>query len=210
MILQTSQAMKQPPKHDAGCVVLSAGRSGRMGAHKALLPFPGVGTYMSHIIDSYMASGIRTLALVVAPTIPTELYEGIPGVRIVRNPDPDLGRAHSLRLGLAALPPARYCFVQNIDNPFVDPELIGALNAAREEAPYITPEHQGQGGHPVLIGRPLIELVQADEGTDTPLNLLFFGSARHRVPTADPRVLANINTPEEHSRHYMTGPDHAY
>ncbi|MBL0126461.1 MAG: hypothetical protein IPP83_03170 [Flavobacteriales bacterium] len=62
----------------------------------------------------------------------------------------------------------------------------------------------------MLIGRPLIELVPADSGTDTPLNLLFSGSARHRVPTADPRVLANINTPEEHSRHYTTGPDHAY
>lgn len=208
MKLPTSQAMKPPPKHDTGCVVLSAGRSGRMGAHKALLPFPSGGVYMSHIIDSYMAAGIRNLALVLAPTIPTDLYEGIPGVRIVRNPYPDLGRAHSLRLGLAALPPLRYCFVQNIDNPFVEPGLIRDLYAAREEAPYVTPEHQGQGGHPVLIGRPLIELVLADNGLDTPLNLLFSGSARHRVPTDDPRVLANINTPEEHSRHCMTRPDH--
>ncbi|MBL0126460.1 MAG: nucleotidyltransferase family protein [Flavobacteriales bacterium] len=64
-------------------------------------------------------------------------------MRIICNPDPDLGRAHSLRLGLAALPSVRYCFVQNIDNPFVDPELIGALYAAREQAPYVTPEHLG-------------------------------------------------------------------
>lgn len=184
-------------------MVLSAGRSVRMGAHKALLPLPSGGVYMSHIIDSYLAAGVRALALVVAPTIPTGPYGGIPGVRIVRNPDPGLGRAHSLRLGLAAMPSVRYCFIQNIDNPFVDPELIGALYAAREKAPYVTPVHHGQGGHPVLIGRPLIELVFADDGADTPLNLLFSGSPRHRMPTEDPRVLANINTPEEHHRHCM-------
>ncbi len=209
MILPTSQALKRPPKHDLGCVVLSAGRSGRMGTHKALLPYPDGGTYMSHIIDSYRAAGIGTMALVVAPTIPTASFTDIPGVHIVRNPYHSLGRSHSLRMGLAALSPVRYCFVQNIDNPFVEPTLIDALFAARDQAPYITPQHNGRSGHPVLIDRSVIECVLAGSGRDTPLNLLFSGFDRHRVPTDDPRVLVNINTPEDHARHCIHSHDHA-
>lgn len=206
----TPQAMERRLKHVVGCVVLSAGRSGRMGMHKALLPFPGDGTYMSHIIDSYRAAGIGNMAVVVAPAIPTASFRDIPGVRIVRNPYHSLGRSHSLRMGLAALPPVRYCFVQNIDNPFVEPELIDALSAARDQAPYITPQHNGRSGHPVLIDRSVIDRVLAGSGRDTPLNLLFSGFDRHRVPTDDPRVLVNINTPEDHARHCTHSHDHAY
>ena len=202
-------AKERSCKQDAGCVVLSAGRSGRMGTPKALLPFPPGGTYMSHIIDAYLASGIGTIALVVAPSIPTEPYERMPGVIIVRNPDPDLGRSHSLRLGLAALPNVRHCFIQNIDNPFVEPTLIDALYAAREEAPYITPQHKDRSGHPVLIERSVMEFVLAGFGRDTPLNMLFSGFERHRVPTDDPHVLVNINTPEDHARYCAPSIHHA-
>ncbi|QQS72658.1 MAG: hypothetical protein IPP95_00020 [Flavobacteriales bacterium] len=43
-----------------------------------------------------------------------------PGVRIVRNPDRFPGVPIPCAWGWRRFP-ARYCFVQNIDNPFVEP-----------------------------------------------------------------------------------------
>ena len=121
------------------------------------------------------------------------------------------GRLGSLRLGLAALPGVEHCFINNIDNPYADPATIERLHVARDRAASITPCHQGRGGHPVLLGRAAIDLIAERTETDLPLRDLLALLPTHRVEVQDARILANINTPEDHTHWFgaITGDEYA-
>lgn len=198
-------------KPETGCVVLSAGASSRMGSHKALLPMPDGRSFLSHIIFQYRCAGVHRIAVVLHPDIPLESIPVGPGITVVVNHSTSAGRLGSLHLGLAALPGVEHCFIHNIDNPYADPATIERLHVARDRAASITPCHQGRGGHPVLLGRAAIDLIAERTETDLPLRDLLALLPTHRVEVQDARILANINTPEDHTHWFgaITGDEYA-
>ena len=90
-------------------IVLSGGRSSRMGRPKALLP-AGAETFVGRIVRTLRAGGVGEL-LVVAPTadlaarIGAALAAHAAPPRIVVNPDPARGQLSSLLVGLEVLDP---------------------------------------------------------------------------------------------------------
>ncbi len=205
------RAARRTGKPETGCVVLSAGASSRMGSHKALLPMPDGRSFLSHIIFQYRCAGVHRIAVVLHPDIPLESIPVGPGITVVVNHSAAAGRLESLRLGLAALPGVEHCFINNIDNPYADPATIERLHVARDRAASITPCHQGRGGHPVLLGRAAIDLIAERTETDLPLRDLLALLPTHRVEVQDARILANINTPEDHTHWFgaITGDEYA-
>src|SRR5262245_29707490 len=80
-------------------VILAAGASTRFGSAKAVARI-GSRTMLEVVVDTATAAGLAPI-IVVAPSALT-----VPeSATAVRNDAPELGMSHSLRLGIAAVPP---------------------------------------------------------------------------------------------------------
>ena len=182
------------------CLVLTGGRSSRMGRPKALLPCAG-GTFLSVILERLRGLDLPFLGVVRGPDL--ELGD-LPGVRVLFNPDPETGPIGSLQVGLGAGARAfPWLLAVPVDHPAVRSETYLALAraASRGGGHLWVPSHGGRRGHPVVFGRPCyedLERVPPGEGARWVV-------ARHRdfrveVPVDDPGILRNIDTPEEYRR----------
>lgn len=185
---------------EGAAVVLTGGRSTRMGSPKALLPF-GDGTFLSVILERLRPLGLSYLAVVRGPGL--ELPD-LPGLRILLNPSPESGPVGSLQVGLAdGAENHPWVLAVPVDHPAVarDTYLALAQAASRGGAHLWVPSYQGRRGHPVVFGRPCYEdlrRVPSGEGARWVV-------ARHRedrveVPVQDPQILRNVDTPADYRR----------
>lgn len=128
-----------------GCIILSGGISSRMNTHKAGLRFSESENFLEHIIAAYKLMNLAKIVVVKNPGVKFETVKD-DRVTTIDNKEPQLGRLYSLQLGLSAMTGIEYCFIQNIDNPFVSIDLLSAIYGARTGADYISPVHNGKGG----------------------------------------------------------------
>jgi molybdenum cofactor cytidylyltransferase len=199
-------------------VILSAGFSSRMGRDKALLPWPPVAegtpvanTFLGATID--LLQGFSDLVIVVAgknaPHVTPIIYAH--GGFLTVNRQPELGQFSSLQAGLhEVLNHGRdAAFIDLIDRP---PALPGTLRALRETFRYadpniwaVVPEVTRNGeavhGHPILIGREMIEAFLSAPVTSSAREVEHQYQAHVQyVPVNDPRLGVNIDTPEDYAR----------
>ncbi len=195
-------------------VILAAGDSTRMGTDKALLPWPPVapgatpaGTFLSAAIASL--SLFTDLVIVVAgknaPAITPIAYGA--GASVAMNPAPERGQFSSLQLGLQeVLNRGRdAAMVTLVDRPPVSAEtvqkLCDAFSAAIARWKWaVVPQHHGKHGHPVLVGREMMEAFLRAAPTSIARDIEH-QNAEHveYVDVDDPLVIANINTPDEYA-----------
>jgi len=107
-------------------IILSGGRSKRMGKNKALLPLPGNPSltfveYLSSILTSFCPE-----VLIVARDEADAANYGLPGIHVVTDKVPDFGPLMGLYSGLNAMHTER-ALVVAVDMPFVQPALISFL-----------------------------------------------------------------------------------
>ncbi len=199
-------------------VILAAGFSTRMGRDKALLPWPPVAegtpvanTFLGATID--LLQPMTDLVIVVAgknaATIGPVTYAH--GAFLVVNPSPELGQFSSLRLGMReVLNHGRdAAFLALTDRPPVLPITLQKLHDAFLNAPpdiwAVIPEvRRGQElvhGHPILVGREMIETFLRAP-LDATARDLEHRQQQHILYLAvdDPRAIANIDTPEDYER----------
>jgi molybdenum cofactor cytidylyltransferase len=199
-------------------VILAAGFSSRMGRDKALLPWPPVAegtpvanTFLGATIDLLQAHS--DLVIVVAgknaPNITPVVYAH--GGFLAVNREPERGQFSSLRVGLQeVLNHGRdAAFIALIDRPPVLPRTVKQVREAFLEAdpdiwaviPEFTREGETVHGHPILIGREMIEAFQhaPDTATARDVEHQYQKHVRY-LPVDDPRLAANIDTPEDYER----------
>jgi molybdenum cofactor cytidylyltransferase len=195
-------------------VILAAGDSTRMGTEKALLPWPPNGaqqastaTFLSAAIHALSSSTDMVIVVcgrntqVIAPTI----YAA--GASLVTNLEPDRGQFSSLQVGLQeVLNRGRdAAMVTLVDRPPVNPETIEVLAdafvaAARQWKWAVVPQFAGRHGHPIVLGRQMIESFLKAPSTTTARDVEHqFASHIEYVAVEDPMIVANINTPEEYA-----------
>jgi molybdenum cofactor cytidylyltransferase len=198
-------------------VILAAGESSRMGSEKALLPWPPQaevpqaevppGTFLSAAIASLHPHTELVLVVVgeneatLAPTI----YAA--GASLVRNLEPEHGQFSSLQVGLRdVLNRGRdAAMLTLVDRPPVSSATIEYLHAQFEDAIRewkwaVVPEYQGKHGHPIVIGRELLEAFLRAPVTSNARDVQHAHQQHIRyVPVNDPLVTANINTPQEYA-----------
>jgi len=194
-------------------VILAAGESIRMGADKALLPWPpssggsGTGqTFLSAAIGAL--SPFSEMVIVVAGKNEASLAPVVyaNGASLVRNPLPEQGQFSSLQVGLRAV--LSYgrdaAIVTLVDRPPASSAVLSALTSAFLAAPIgiwaVVPEYQGKHGHPVVLGREMMEVFLKAPPTATARDVEHQNQQHIRyIPVDDPTVTLNVDTPEEYA-----------
>lgn len=199
-------------------VILSAGFSSRMGRDKALLAWPPVpegapatNTFLGATID--LLQVYSELVIVVAgknaPHITPVVYAH--GGFLTVNREPERGQFSSLQVGLqAVLNHGRdAAFIALIDRPPVLPRTVKALREAFLYAdstvwavvPEVKRGDETIHGHPLLIGRELIDIFLRAPVTAT-ARAIEHQYQKHiqYLPVDDPRLAMNVDTPEDYSR----------
>jgi molybdenum cofactor cytidylyltransferase len=197
-------------------VILAAGESTRMGADKALLPWPPVAagsgvttaqTFLSAAIHAF--SPFSEIVIVVAGKNASMLEPLVyaTDAMLVENPRPERGQFSSLQVGLhEVLNRGRdAAMVTLVDRPPASAATLERLRTAFELALArrqwaVVPEYGGKHGHPIVIGRELIEafLKAPPEATARDIEHQHQHHIEY-VPVADPFVTMNVDTPEEYA-----------
>jgi molybdenum cofactor cytidylyltransferase len=185
-----------------------------MGTDKALLPWPPVpsgqpprGTFLSAAIESLGA--VSEMVIVVggknASRIAPFVYAA--GASLAENPEPERGQFSSLRIGLhEVLNHGRdAAMVTLVDRPPVHPRTLAhlcqAFSTALESWKWaVIPEMHGKHGHPIVLGREMIEVFLKAPATATAREIEHeYVEHIEYVPVEDPSIVVNVNTPEEYA-----------
>ena len=185
-----------------------------MGRDKALLPWPpsaagsatadtflsaAIKLFFSHVDVVFVVVGKNEVAL--APIV----YAN--GACLVVNPDAARGQFSSLRVGLQeVLSRGRdAAMVTLVDRPPVRLETLETLEAAFEQATTqrkwaVIPEYPGKHGHPILVGREMMEaFLRAPETSSARAVEHAHQSEIEYIPVDDPLVAVNVDTPEQYA-----------
>lgn len=192
-------------------IILAAGASSRMRRDKALLPWNGQ-TFLGGAIDRLRP--FAQVVIVVAGANAHALRDEVQSRRalLVVNEQPERGQFSSLRMGLeealnrqceAAIialvdrPPAAASTIHNLIQHFNS--RSGDVGKTNTWA--IVPEYSGKHGHPIVIGREMIDCLLKADPDSTARDVEHANQDRIKyVLVDDPNVIANVNTPEEYER----------
>jgi len=191
-------------------VILAAGVSARMGKDKALLSWP------PHSRDTLLSAAIKAfspfndMVIVVAGKNAADITPVVNanGGFLTINPEPDRGQFSSLQCGLQeVLNHGRdAAMITLVDRP---PVKAATLERLRQEFDLafsagmwaVVPEYQGRHGHPILVGREVIEVFLKAPATANARDIQHLNRARIQyVPVDDTNVTINLNTPEDYAR----------
>lgn len=195
-------------------VILAAGDSTRMGRDKALLPWPPSSsadpakhTFLSAAIAALGA--FNDMVLVVAGNNAENLAPIVysNAAFLVRNPAPERGQFSSLQTGLQeVLNRGRdAAMITLVDRPPVTSTTLQTLRSAFETALAsekwaVIPEYEGKHGHPIVIGREMIEVFLKAAPSATARDIEHQCEPRIQyVPVADPFIAMNVDTPEDYA-----------
>jgi molybdenum cofactor cytidylyltransferase len=187
-------------------VILAAGASSRMGRDKALLPWRD-GTFLSAAIRALQPATEFVLVVAGANAATLEPIADTHAAFIAVNLHPERGQFSSLQVGLQeVLNRGRdAAIVTLVDRPAAEAETVEQIKAAflsaGESIWAAVPEFGGRHGHPIVIGREMIEaFLRAPSGSTA--REVEHANQSHilYIPVTDPLVAANVDTPEDFER----------
>jgi molybdenum cofactor cytidylyltransferase len=196
-------------------VILAAGESMRMGTDKALLPWPPTAagqpvsrqTFLSAAIQAL--SGFNDMVIVVVGKNQLSLAPVVyaAGASLVQNPAPDRGQFSSLQVGLQeVLAQGRdAAMITLVDRPPVKASTLETLRAAFATAVSnrkwsVVPEYGGKHGHPILVGREMMEAFLRAPATSSARDIEHQNQPRiEYVSVDDPWVALNVDTPQDYA-----------
>lgn len=190
-------------------VVLSAGRSVRMGRPKSSVELLGE-TLLTRCLDALEGAGAAPLIVVGRPGGDEALRRSASGRRftIAHNRDADRGMLSSVDVGMQAAREAgaEWAWILPVDCPAVSASTCALLaDAVRgTDTAAAVPEYDGRRGHPVLLGPDAARTARAsvDRGAEETLAgvLETFGDRVLIVPVRDLAVVDNVNRPGDVER----------
>ena len=201
-----------------GGVILAAGESSRMGSDKALLPWPpnpsgtvqlvggASGTLLSAAIESLGRYCDMVIVVGGNNEAAVRPVADANAAFFVRNPAPERGQFSSLQTGLHEVMNRGRdaAMVTLVDRPppkaATLSDLLKAFENRERNTWAVVPEFQGKHGHPILIGREMIESFFRSPVTANAREIEHANQQRIKyVPVEDSRVTMNFNTPEDYA-----------
>jgi molybdenum cofactor cytidylyltransferase len=138
-------------------IILAGGASSRMGRPKALLEYRGE-TFLARL-ERIMGNHCHPLLVVVGHNLSLPVLRG----QTIVNPEPALGMLSSLQCALRALSPLPegVLFLPVDYAPIEEPTVSAVVERflASPGAAGAMPRQAGKRGHPVLLSRPLAQLI---------------------------------------------------
>ena len=192
-------------------VLLAAGRSRRMGRPKLLLPWPAPDGPRAVIAAAFDAIACVCRAMVVVvpagdDALVAALVEAL-GERRFRQVTPEGDEMiDSVRAGLRgsrAIDHDAAALLQPGDHPEVGPDTLAAVLAGRSERDDIAvmPQHDGRGGHPVLIPSQLFGEILSYDGPGGVRQFWRDHPDRcRRLQVDDPAAVHDLDTPDQYSK----------
>ena len=189
---------------NCAALILAGGKSERMVFPKPFLPVNGK-TFLNKIVTEYSDAGIKNIFIVLNDEYCIGAWEScINRVKqfaiVIENPEPEKGRFHSIKLGAEKIKYAEFCFVQNVDNPSVNKNIIAEIFEQRNSSGYTVPVYNGMRGHPVLISKKIIRHINLLPDEDFNLREILNNFPAKEVEINDERILLNINTTEDYKK----------
>jgi molybdenum cofactor cytidylyltransferase len=168
------------------------------------------GTILSYAIQTL--SQVCDLVIVVAgnneKALEAVAYGG--GAFLVRNPSPERGQFSSLQTGLHDVLNRGWdnAMITLVDRPPASAATLTRLAGEFQKKDHgvwaIVPEYQGKHGHPILIGREMIEAFLRAPATAHAREIEHANQERIAyVPVNDTAVAANVDTPEEYAKSWL-------
>lgn len=189
-------------------IVLSAGKSTRMGRAKALLPLPGGDTFLTRIVGTFLDAGVDDVVVVVGHEARAIVQAfGTSGLRarFVENLVFEEGQLTSLVAGLSVVdrPGVIATLVTLVDVPLVSATTVRRVIERYREthAPVVRPTSGTRHGHPLLIDRSLFsELQRADPEIGAKQIVRAHASLAGDIAIDDEGAFTDVDTPEEYAR----------
>jgi CTP:molybdopterin cytidylyltransferase MocA len=187
-------------------VLLAAGHGRRLGYPKAALKLHGV-WMLPELVRSLKQGGAAQVSLVLSPPALEAIADlGLPGADFeVQNPDPEVGRTGSILRGLQFFKPGQAALIHACDIPLLQARVVSRLIKAWRNLP--DPDRKmvrpissgGRGGHPLLIGAELLEVLKRFR-PDQPLRNLIHDHHDCLLDVKiadDPGPFFDVDTPEQ-------------
>ena len=198
-MLHGAPAVTVPEPPRLGAIVLAGGRSSRMGTPKALLNWHG-GTLVRRVTGILQ----RVADPVVVVHADGQELPPLPGVEHAVDHAPDRGPLEGMAAGLRAV--AGCCpavFVSGTDLPFLHPDLVLALAAARRDHDVAVPVADGHVHHLCAVyGTDLLAAAEQQLAYDRlRVGLLLEGIDVLRLDATalpHPESLRNLNTDDSY------------
>ena len=190
-----------PETFSAAGVVLAAGRSSRMGAHKLLLPLGGR-PLVGYAVGAALASAAHPVLVVVGYRA-EEIRAALPAgtYQIVENARYAEGMATSLRAGIATVPAsAAGAIVLLADQPLLRSAHIDSLLTVARTAPHaiVAASYDGRRGNPVYFPRRLFGELLAISGDEGGRSVIARHQDEVRLVDLDPAVALDVDQPGEY------------
>jgi molybdenum cofactor cytidylyltransferase len=180
-----------------GGLVLAAGAATRFGRPKQLAELDGR-PLLEYAIRAMVASPVGRVVVVLGSGAEEVLAKvDMQGAKAVVCERWAEGQSASLAAGLAELSDSEAVVVTLGDQPFVSPDAIRRVIAARGEgAAAVRATYRGAPGHPVLLERVLFERMRDVTGDHGARNLLMSMQTRE-VPCEDLGGGQDVDTPAQ-------------
>ena len=190
--------------NNCSVIILAAGNSGRMGEPKSLLKWNENETFIQKIISEYKEFGCKNIIAVINQEV-LDLYKSYSynffnDITIVLNNHLEWERFYSVKLGLVALKNKEFCFIQNVDNPYVNTHLLELLYKEKEESSFCVPFYKDKGGHPILVNKKIIDSIVNINENDLNLKNVLSPFVKKKIAVSDETILYNINNKREYKR----------
>ncbi len=177
-------------------VILAAGESRRFGSPKQLAELDG-STLLEHVLERARSAELRPVVAVVPVwlTRPAAMDDG--DLVWIRNPDPQRGMSHSLRLGFEALPgEAGAAVVLLGDEPRLPMGHLARIRSARGARPIVATSFRGVLSPPLRVERSHFGLaaeVRGDAGLRDELGA--HAELVHAIELHQP--IADVDSPDD-------------
>ena len=177
-------------------IIPAAGNSERMGTCKTHLTFQNGTTFADHLGASFLRYGCSPVILIVNAAFAAN-RPVLHKVLQVINSKVHLGRFYSIQLGIQHVPEDTACYIQNVDNPYLEPGLLSLLINAVEPGNYAVPVYKEKAGHPILLGSKIVSTIRGHHG-DADFREILRQFTRIEVTYPGDQILWNINTPADY------------
>lgn len=189
-------------------ILLSAGKSQRMGKNKAFLEFKAQETFLERIVHCYSKAKPTEFLCVTSQEMLAEYRKRkmncLEGKKIILNHHLEKGRFYSVFLAVGHLENDLPCFIQNIDNPFVTKEDIAEIRLNYCENGFTVPLVNNRGVHPILLSPEVVNQIRKAKDFSKSLKEFLSPFTKKVFSISNGKLQFNINTPEDYNHCFTT------